>query len=200
MPAQFGKGILDYMKKSIIRISFIVLLFLITTSCNKISPKDSKAPEPSIDIIDMSKDSKMESNNMFVFENNYTYLKQIFWNESQKEEFYKGQIKVNDVNFNEVLKNKSLEAGPLFKDYKIQATFTSKTIKPSLILGKVEDEQGHTQNWKQSYVWEDSEEDGLIHLPTFEGKSAKVSLRFIWLNKDQKCYGIVDKFIILNKQ
>ncbi|PET37893.1 hypothetical protein CN520_24450 [Bacillus cereus] len=184
-------------------ILLLLLLLVMTTSCNKIykgAHKNAKAPEPSIDIMDMSRYSKTESNNLFVFEGNHSYINQVFWNESKKDNFYKKQLEVNDVNMDTVLKNKVLEPGPMFQNYKLAATFSSKAAKPAVILGQIRDEKGHTYTWKEPYKTENSLDKGLVTLPKFEGETAKVALRYIWLNEDQKCYGVVDQFIILKKQ
>ncbi|MED2038317.1 hypothetical protein P4V58_14130 [Bacillus wiedmannii] len=187
------------MKKNIISFSLILLLsilLLTITSCNKFSSDNSQAPEPSIDIVDMSKESKTEVNNMFVFIDNYTVLNQIFWRGSEKEDFYKGQLKENDVNIAKSLENKPLKSGPLFENHKMSATFSSKALKPTLVLGKLEDDLGHTSTWKQSYT----AEDAVINIPEFEGETAKIALRFIWLDDNERCYGVVDTFVSVKKQ
>lgn len=199
------------MKKKAVKFFAILLLLLmlvIITSCNKnhkdlLNQKDSQAPEPSIDIVDMSRNSKTETNNMFVFVDNHTYFNQVFWNETKKDNFYKKQIETNDVDIDMVLKDRALESGPLFENYQLAATFTSKSEKPSFILGQIKDENGKIYRWKQPYEWKEkeaNEKNALVNLPSFEGKTAKVALRFIWLNDNQKCYGVVDQFIILKKQ
>ena len=38
-----------------------------------------------------------------------------------------------------------------------------------------------------------------VEFPKFEGERANFSFRYIWLNKENKCYGVADQLLILKR-
>lgn len=169
---------------------------------NKTSVKmiiEDVPPQPSVKITDNSKNSKKESNSFIFTEQKDILFKQIFWNKTQKSDFYQNQIKTNDTDIDKIFEQEQLTPGPLPKNYEISMNLSEKELKPSVILGKIKDEKGNSYNWEQPYQRKDNDSSYLINIPDFQGESAKVSLRIIWLNDDDKCYGVAEQLMILKK-
>ncbi len=76
--------------------------------------------------------------------------------------------------------------------------------KTSVSFGRIEQTDGKVIEWKQEvksvkrkgtndvYQYE-------VEFPKFEGERVNVSFRYIWLNKENKCYGVADQMFILKK-
>ncbi|MCY7769290.1 hypothetical protein MOF38_00375 [Bacillus haynesii] len=190
--------------KKILLICFSLIVITALSACqtNKYNNviKDN-APDPSVSVEDLDKNIK-EGPNTFYFdtEQGRSLFDVVFWDELKEDHHYQGQIKNNDVKIDEVFKGKKIEIGPLPKHYELAMTFSQKEPFPSIILGKVKDDKGHTYNWKQSYDRKDADHAYLINLPEFKGEKAQVALRMVWLNKNGECIGVADKFFILDKQ
>lgn len=197
-------GFLEKKVKKIFLVYFSLIAITMLSACqtNKYNNviKD-KTPDPSIRIEDLDNNNK-ERPNIFYFdtEQGRSLFEVIFWDKMEDDHYYQGQIKNNDVRIDRVFKGKKIEVGPLPKNYELAMTFSQKEPFPSTILGKVQDDKGHTYNWKQSYESKAADHDYLINLPKFKGKKAKIALRMIWLNKNGDCIGVADKFFILEKQ
>ncbi|MCM3736405.1 M56 family metallopeptidase [Bacillus cytotoxicus] len=168
---------------------------------------DEEAPDPGLDITDISKKTKKERHTVVLpTETHRSLFKEVFWNQSKKGEFYKGQIQTNDIDIDQAFANETIEISPLPSKYKMDASFSRKNPWPVFILGKLKDEKGNTYTWKQPYQNEYPYQDPILYLdhvvdlPNFEGETAKVALRFIWLTDEGKCYGVGDKLFMLKKQ
>ncbi|WP_020061320.1 M56 family metallopeptidase [Bacillus sp. 123MFChir2] len=168
---------------------------------------DEEAPDPGLDITDISKKTKKERHTVVLpTETHRSLFKEVFWNQSKKGELYKGQIQTNDIDIDQAFANETVEISPLPSKYKMAASFSRKNPWPVFILGKLKDEKGNTYTWKQPYQNEHPYQDPILYLdhvvdlPNFEGETAKVALRFIWLTDEGKCYGVGDKLFMLKKQ
>lgn len=168
---------------------------------------DQEVPDSGLSVTDIAGKTKKERHSyVFATELNRSSFTEVFWNQSKKGELYKGQIETNDMDIEQAFANKTLAVGPLPSKYKIDASFSRKNPWPAYVLGKLQDEKGNTYTWKQPYQNEKPYQDPILYLdhvidiPTFEGETAKVALRFIWLNDKGECYGVGDKLFLLKKQ
>lgn len=81
--------------------------------------------------------------------------------------------------------------------------------KPTYLLGRIEQIDGKVIQWKQEVrsvqrkdangVYQYDVYQYEVEFPKFEGERANVSFRYIWLNKENKCYGVADQLFILKK-
>ncbi|AZV55112.1 hypothetical protein ACPCYY_17925 [Bacillus pumilus] len=190
--------------KKIFTFFLILLMISLISACqsNKFNNtiKD-KAPDPSVSIKDLDNSTKDEPK-LFYFdtEQKQSLFKVIFWENLKEDLYYQGQIKNNDVAIENVFKGEDLEVGPLPKNYELAMTFSQKEPTPTKILGKLKDDRGITHQWEQSYDIPDADHDFLINLPRFKGQKAEIALRMIWLNKDNNCIGVADKYFVVSKQ
>lgn len=190
--------------KNLFTIFLILIMISLISACqsNKFNNtiKD-RAPDPSVSIEDLDKNTK-DNPKIFYFdtEQKQSLFKVIFWENLKEDHYYQGQIKNNDVAIENVFKGADIEVGPLPKNYELAMTFSQKEPPPSKILGKLKDDRGVTHQWEQPYDRLDADRDYLINLPTFKGQKAKIALRMIWLNKDNDCIGVADKYLIVSKK
>ena len=115
-----------------------------------------------------------------------------------------GQIERNDSLIEDKLSNKKLKSGVIPENYYVFLTGVTNKKKPTYLLGRIEQIDGKIIQWKQEvksvkrkgtndvYQYE-------VEFPKFEGERANVSFRYIWLNKENKCYGVADQLFILKK-
>lgn len=190
-------------KKLFTFFSILIMISLISAcqSSNFNNTIKDKAPDPSVSIKDLDNSTKNDSK-IFYFdtEQKQSLFKVIFWENLKEDRYYQGQIKNNDVTIENVFKGEDLEVGPLPKNYELAMTFSQKEPPPSKILGKLKDDRGVTHQWEQPYASPDADHEYLINLPTFKGQKAKIALRMIWLNKDNDCIGVADKYFVVSKQ
>lgn len=188
-------------KVSLILLSIISLYLLSACNNDKIKIVTDEISEPIIVITDTDKSSKSEDNTFWLDSGSkHIYFKEIFWSSDIEDgPFYKKQIDSNDVDSKQVLKEKKTDTAPLPKHYKISMVTDLKHPTPAYILGKINSADGKEITWKQEYKEPDSNSDYLIELPSFKDSTATISLRFIWMNENQECYGVADKVFNIKK-
>ena len=75
--------------------------------------------------------------------------------------------------------------------------------KPTYLLGRIEQIDGKVIQWKQEVksVKEKAQMMFISMKLSFLNlkERANVSFRYIWLNKEKKCYGVADQLFILKK-
>ncbi|MEH7674752.1 MULTISPECIES: hypothetical protein [Bacillus] len=191
------------MKKLFTFFLILIMISLISAcqSNNFNNTIKDKAPDPSISIKDLDNSTKDEPK-IFYFdtEQKQSLFKVIFWEQLKEKHYYQGEIKNNDVAIENVFKREDIEVGPLPKNYELAMTFSQKEPPPTKILGKLKDDRGAIHQWEQSYDIPDADHDFLINLPKFKGQKAEIALRMIWLNKDNNCIGVADKYFVVSKQ
>lgn len=133
-----------------------------------------------------------------------TVFEQVFFKSETGDDFYRGQIDRNDILIENKLSNKSLKVGVIPESYYIFLTGVTNKKKPTYLLGRIEQIDGKVIQWKQEVksVKRKGTDDVYqyeVMFPKFEGEKANVSFRYIWLNKENKCYGVADQLFILKK-
>ncbi|HDR6390234.1 hypothetical protein [Bacillus thuringiensis] len=186
--------------KLLSKFLFILLLSLVLTSCKSEGSIGNNAPEPTIKIKNIAENANPDANT-FVFSgsDNSSFFKEVFWSKSEKNNFYKGQIKTNDINIDETFNKEKIIESPLPKKYELTASLNVSAVKPNMILGKLKDDLGQEYTWEQPFKRESVDHNYVIDLPSFKGKTAKIAIRFVWLN-NKECYGVADQLFILKKQ
>ncbi|MCY8208548.1 MULTISPECIES: hypothetical protein [Bacillus subtilis group] len=191
------------MKKLIFSLFFTASLLMVSACAknNEVKMVTDSVSEPIIVITDTSKDPKSENNDFWLdSESKNIYFKKIFWSSDfNNGPFYNKQVETNNADIKKLLEDKKTDIVPLPKHNKIEMVKELKHPTPNYILGKIRDEKGEEVTWKQTYKDPGPDADFQIKLPSFKGKSAVVSLRFIWLNENHDCYGVADKIFNIKK-
>ncbi|HFK1758254.1 hypothetical protein FO497_08110 [Bacillus cereus ATCC 10876] len=181
-----------------ILVCFFILSISFLVSCQK------KVDEPIVHI----EDTLTEKDNLKSIElkgiNKNTIFEQVFLESENGDDFFQGQIEKNDSLIEDKLSNKKLKLGVIPENYYVFLTGVTNKKKPKYLLGRIEQTDGEVIQWKQEvksvkrkgtndvYQYE-------VEFPKFEGERANVSFRYIWLNKEKKCYGVADQLFILKK-
>ncbi|MCC2352454.1 hypothetical protein [Bacillus pacificus] len=183
--------------KYILFCCFILIICLLA-SCHK------KVDEPIVNI----EDTLTEKDNLKSIQlkgiNKNTVFEQVFLENETGDDFFQGQIDRNDIAIKDRFSDKNLKSGVIPENYYVFLTGVTNKKKPAYLLGRIEQTDGKVIEWKQEvksvkrkgtndvYQYE-------VEFPKFEGERVNVSFRYIWLNKENKCYGVADQMFILKK-
>ena len=175
----------------ILSISFLV-------SCQK------KVDEPIVNIEDtLTEKYNLKSIQLQEIKKNTIY-EQVFSGNKNGNDFFQGPIDRNDLAIEDRLSDKNLKSGVIPENYYVFLSGVTNKKKPTYLLGRIEQTDGKVIEWKQEvksvkrkgtndvYQYE-------VEFPKFEGERANVAFRYIWLNKENKCYGVADQLFILKK-
>lgn len=175
----------------ILSISFLV-------SCQK------KVDEPIVNIEDtLTEKYNLKSIQLQEIKKNTIY-EQVFSGNKNGNDFFQGQIDRNDIAIEDRLSDKNLKSGVIPENYYVFLSGVTNKKKPTYLLGRIEQTDGKVIEWKQEvksvkrkgtndvYQYE-------VEFPKFEGERANVAFRYIWLNKENKCYGVADQLFILKR-
>ncbi|MED2984753.1 hypothetical protein P4311_25595 [Bacillus thuringiensis] len=181
-----------------ILVCFFILSISFLVSCQK------KVDEPIVNIEDtLTEKDNLKSIQLQEIKKN-TIVEQVFLKSENGHDFFQGQIERNDSLIEGKLSNKKLKSGVIPENYYVFLTGVTNKKKPTYLLGRIEQIDGKIIQWKQEvksvkrkgtndvYQYE-------VEFPKFEGERANVSFRYIWLNKENKCYGVADQLFILKK-
>ncbi|HDR4421468.1 TPA: hypothetical protein QCP59_002266 [Bacillus cereus] len=182
---------------------YIVLCFFMLSICFLASCQ-KKVDEPIVNIHDtLTKKENLKSIELQEIKKN-TIFEQVFLGNETGDDFFQGQIDRNDITIKDKLSNKKLKSGVIPENYYVFLTGVTNKKKPTYLLGRIEQTDGKVIEWKQEvksvkrkgtndvYEYE-------VEFPKFEGERANVAFRYIWLNKENKCYGVADQLFILKK-
>ncbi|CUB08708.1 hypothetical protein BN2127_JRS1_00492 [Bacillus cereus] len=172
-------------------ISFLV-------SCQK------KVDEPIVNIQDNLTEKENLKSIQLQENNKNTIFEQVFLKSENGHDFFRGQIDRNDIAIEDKLLDKNLKSGVIPENYYVFLTGVTNKKKPTYLLGRIEQIDGKVIEWKQevkSVKRKDTNDvyQYEVEFPKFEGERANVSFRYIWLNKENKCYGVADQLFILKK-
>ncbi|MGR5959047.1 hypothetical protein ACT7DM_02100 [Bacillus cereus] len=181
-----------------ILVCFFILSISFLVSCQK------KVNEPIVNIEDtLTEKDNLKSIQLQEIKKN-TIVEQVFLKSENGHDFFQGQIERNDSLIEDKLSNKKLKSGVIPENYYVFLTGVTNKKKPTYLLGRIEQIDGKIIQWKQEvksvkrkgtndvYQYE-------VEFPKFEGERANVSFRYIWLNKENKCYGVANQLFILKK-
>ncbi|ANC10544.1 MULTISPECIES: hypothetical protein [Bacillus cereus group] len=181
-----------------ILFSFFLLGICFLVSCQK------EVNEPIVNIEDtLTEKENLKSIELKEVKKN-TIFEQVFLGNKTGDDFYEGQIDTNDITIEDKLSNKNLKLGVIPENHYVFLTGITNEKKPSYLLGRIEQTDGKIIQWKQEvknvkrkgtndvYQYE-------VMFPKFEGEKVNVSFRYIWLNKENECYGVANQLFILKK-
>ncbi|MGS7463219.1 hypothetical protein [Bacillus paranthracis] len=181
-----------------ILVCFFILSISFLVSCQK------KVDEPIVHVEDtLTEKDNLKSTQLQEINKNTIY-EQVFSGNKNGNDFFQGQIDRNDIAIEDRLSDKNLKSGVIPENYYVFLTGVTNEKKPTYLLGRIEQIDGKVIQWKQEvksvkrkgtndvYQYE-------VEFPKFEGERADVSFRYIWLNKEKKCYGVADQLFILKK-
>ncbi|MBE7147228.1 hypothetical protein FUT12_06425 [Bacillus mycoides] len=181
-----------------ILLCFFILSICFLASCQK------EMDEPIVNIQDnLTKKENLKS--IRLQENNEnTIFEQVFLESKNGDDFFQGQIERNDSLIESKLSNKKLKSGVIPENYYIFLTGVTNKKKPTYLLGRIEQTDGKVIQWKQEVKSVKRKDTNDVYqyevmFPKFEGEKAHVSFRYIWVNKENECYGVADQLFILKK-
>jgi hypothetical protein len=181
-----------------ILLCFFILSICFLASCQK------EMDEPIVNIQDnLTKKENLKS--IRLQENNEnTIFEQVFLESKNGDDFFQGQIERNDSLIESKLSNKKLKSGVIPENYYIFLTGVTNKKKPTYLLGRIEQTDGKVIQWKQEVKSVKRKDTNDVYqyevmFPKFEGEKAQVSFRYIWVNKENECYGVADQLFILKK-
>ncbi|QWI70205.1 hypothetical protein ER45_026270 [Bacillus mycoides] len=191
-----------------ILVCFFILSISFLVSCQK------KVDEPIVNIEDtLTEKGNLKSIQLQEIKKNTIY-EQVFFGNENGNDFFQGQIDRNDIAIEDKLLDKNLKSGVIPENYYVFLTGVTNKKKPTYLLGRIEQIDGKVIQWKQEvksvqrkdangvYQYDVYQYDVYqyeVEFPKFEGERANVSFRYIWLNKENKCYGVADQLFILKK-
>ncbi|MEK4745154.1 MULTISPECIES: hypothetical protein [unclassified Bacillus (in: firmicutes)] len=191
-----------------ILVCFFILSISFLVSCQK------KVDEPIVNIEDtLTEKGNLKSIQLQEIKKNTIY-EQVFLGNENGNDFFQGQIDRNDIAIEDKLLDKNLKSGVIPENYYVFLTGVTNKKKPTYLLGRIEQIDGKVIQWKQEvksvqrkdangvYQYDVYQYDVYqyeVEFPKFEGERANVSFRYIWLNKENKCYGVADQLFILKK-
>ncbi|RAN84539.1 hypothetical protein [Bacillus sp. SRB_331] len=186
-----------------ILVCFFILSISFLVSCQK------KVDEPIVNIEDtLTEKGNLKSIQLQEIKKNTIY-EQVFFGNENGNDFFQGQIDRNDIAIEDKLLDKNLKSGVIPENYYVFLTGVTNKKKPTYLLGRIEQIDGKVIQWKQevksvqrkdangAYQYDVYQYE--VEFPKFEGERANVSFRYIWLNKENKCYGVADQLFILKK-
>ncbi|MDM5430462.1 hypothetical protein [Bacillus mycoides] len=186
-----------------ILVCFFILSINFLVSCQK------KVDEPIVNIEDtLTEKGNLKSIQLQEIKKNTIY-EQVFFGNENGNDFFQGQIDRNDIAIEDKLLDKNLKSGVIPENYYVFLTGVTNKKKPTYLLGRIEQIDGKVIQWKQEVksvqrkdangVYQYDVYQYEVEFPKFEGERANVSFRYIWLNKENKCYGVADQLFILKK-
>ncbi|MCU5654907.1 hypothetical protein OCF56_13465 [Bacillus mycoides] len=181
-----------------ILVCFFILSISFLVSCQK------KVDEPIVNIEDtLTEKGNLKSIQLQEIKKNTIY-EQVFFGNENGNDFFQGQIDRNDIAIEDKLLDKNLKSGVIPENYYVFLTGVTNKKKPTYLLGRIEQIDGKVIQWKQEFKSvQRKDANGVyqyeVEFPKFEGERANVSFRYIWLNKENKCYGVADQLFILKK-
>ncbi|MBG9599394.1 hypothetical protein ABE17_21430 [Bacillus mycoides] len=186
-----------------ILVCFFILSISFLVSCQK------KVDEPIVNIEDtLTEKGNLKSIQLQGIKKNTIY-EQVFFGNENGNDFFQGQIDRSDIAIEDKLLDKNLKSGVIPENYYVFLTGVTNKKKPTYLLGRIEQIDGKVIQWKQEVksvqrkdangVYQYDVYQYEVEFPKFEGERANVSFRYIWLNKENKCYGVADQLFILKK-
>ncbi|MEH7059816.1 hypothetical protein V7052_14860 [Bacillus wiedmannii] len=184
-------------------ISKYVLVFFLLSICFLASCQ-KEMDEPIVNIEDtLTEKDNLKSIQLQEIKKN-TIFEQVFFENENGEDFFQGQTDRNDIGIEDKLLDENLKLGVIPENYYVFLTGVTNKKKPTYLLGRIEQTDEKVIQWKQEVKsvkrkGTDNVYQYEVEFPKFEGEKAHVSFRYIWINKENKCYGVADQFFILKK-
>ncbi|WP_088292000.1 hypothetical protein [Bacillus mycoides] len=178
-------------------VCFFILSISFLVSCQK------KVDEPIVNIEDtLTEKGNLKSIQLQEIKKNTIY-EQVFFGNENGNDFFQGQIDRNDIAIEDKLLDKNLKSGVIPENYYVFLTGVTNKKKPAYLLGRIEQIDGKVIQWKQEVKSVQRKDANVyqyeVEFPKFEGEKAHVSFRYIWVNKENKCYGVADQLFMLKK-
>ncbi|SMD93946.1 hypothetical protein BACERE00191_01964 [Bacillus pacificus] len=185
-------------------VRYLILLCISATTLFLLTACQKEIKEPIIIIDDATSQKENLRRIELKNKNNNAIFNQVFFESKDGKTFYDKQIDVNDIRIKQNISNKKIQPGVLPEQNYIFLSGFSNKNKPNYLLGRIEQEDGKVIQWKQEikYMKKNGTKDVYqyeIQMPKFEGKQAYISFRYIWLNTNNKCYGVADQLFTLQK-
>lgn len=178
-------------------VCFFLLSICFLVSCQK------KVDEPIVNIEDtLTEKGNLKSIQLQEIKKNTIY-EQVFLGNGNGNDFFQGQIDRNDIAIEDKLLDENLKLGVIPENYYVFLTGVTNKKKPAYLLGRIEQIDGKVIQWKQEVKSVQRKDANVyqyeVEFPKFEGEKAHVSFRYIWVNKENKCYGVADQLFMLKK-